>query len=512
MSDWTARIGGARRRVGAAIAILCATLALGAHAQSRAEPVNVTFILANDIDTIEADDTRGGFDRLAGLVALERAAGENVFYVNAGDSISPSLLSGFDQGSHIIELLNATPPDIFVPGNHEFDFGSDVFRQRMNETRFPVLGANLRDLDGHPIPGVLDTRIVDVDGVKIGFVGLISSATYMKSNLDDLVLNDIFVTLENSTEQLRKEGADIIVAVSHTDRREDMEMLRTGLVDIILSGDDHDLTVLFDGATVLMESRSQADHVALLDLTIEVKEEGGEREVTWKPYFRVVDTATVAPDPEIAERLTRYRGELSKLLDLVIGETAVELDSRRRIVRGQEAAIGNLIADALRTGTSADVAITNGGGIRGDKVYPAGTVLTRRDILTELPFGNRTVVIALTGAQLRQALENGISEIEELSGRFPQISGFSFIADPGKAPGSRVETILIGGEPIDEARTYTVATNDFMQGGGDGYDVLKDATVIVSPNDGKLMTSEVIAYFQAHGMKNSAVGDRITLR
>lgn len=509
-SVWTARIGGRMIRK-AASALLAGALALGATL-AQAEPVNVTFILANDIDTIEADEARGGFDRLAGLVARERAAGENVFYVNAGDVISPSLLSGFDQGSHIIELLNATPPDIFVPGNHEFDFGSDVFRQRMSEARFPVLGANLRDLNGRPVSGVLDTRIVDVNGIRIGFVGLISRKTYVKSNLDDLMIEDVLATLERAAGDLRKDGADLIVAVSHTDRTEDMEILRSGLVDVLLSGDDHDLTVFFDGVTVLLESRSQAEHVALLDLAIEVGEEDGERTVTWTPQFRVVDTAAVDPDPEIAERLTRYRGELSKLLDLVIGETAVELDSRRRIVRGQETAIGNLIADALRTGTNADVAITNGGGIRGDKIYPAGTVLTRRDILTELPFGNRTVVIALTGAQLREALENGVSEIEETSGRFPQISGFSFTADTGKAPGSRVETVLVDGEPIDDARTYTVATNDFLQRGGDGYAVFKDATVIVPSIDGKLMTSEVIAYFQAHGMKNSAVGERITLR
>lgn len=134
-SVWTARIGRIAMqwpaiRDGIASALLAGVLAMGVTG-AQAEPVNVTFILANDIDTIEADETRGGFDRLAGLVARERAASENVFYVNAGDVISPSLLSGFDQGSHIIELLNATPPDIFVPGNHEFDFGSDVFRQRM---------------------------------------------------------------------------------------------------------------------------------------------------------------------------------------------------------------------------------------------------------------------------------------------------------------------------------------------------------------------------------------------
>jgi 2',3'-cyclic-nucleotide 2'-phosphodiesterase (5'-nucleotidase family) len=139
-----------RRLVAAALAAgLCAGMAL-------AETVDVTFLLVNDIYKMSGKD-RGGFARLAGVVKGERAKGGNVLYVHAGDTISPSLMSGFDQGAHIIDLTNSAPPDIFAPGNHEFDFGADVFMKRMGEAKFPILAANLRDADGNPIAGIEDT-------------------------------------------------------------------------------------------------------------------------------------------------------------------------------------------------------------------------------------------------------------------------------------------------------------------------------------------------------------------
>ena len=103
---------------------------------------------------------------------------------------------------------------------------------------------------------------------------------------------------------------------------------------------------------------------------------------------------------------------------MVIGTSETAMDSRRNVVRGEESAMGNLIADAMRAQTGADIAIMNGGGIRADRTYDAGVQLTRRDILTELPFGNLTMVTELPGAQVLLALENGVSQFEKGAGRF----------------------------------------------------------------------------------------------
>src|SRR5262249_16297321 len=157
-----------------------------------------------------------------------------------------------------------------------------------------------------------------------------------------------------------------------------------------------------------------------IDVAIDVKEVDGRRMVTWWPQFRVIDTATVAPDAEVAAVVATFERQLSRELDTPIGSTAIELDSRTATVRTGDAGIGDRIADAMRWSGQTDAAVTNGGGIRGGKIYPPGATITRRDILAELPFGNRLVTIDINGRDLAAAIENGLSEVPNAAGRFPQ--------------------------------------------------------------------------------------------
>ena len=280
--------------------------------------------------------------------------------------------------------------------------------------------------------------------------------------------------------------------------------------DLILSGDDHDLTVQYDGRTVLVESFSQGKYVMAVDLTIEATERDGKVNIAWWPDFRIIDTATVEPDPELAAMVTGYEAELSSELDRVIGRTGSELDSRRATVRTGEAAIGNLIADAMREATKADIALMNGGGIRADRTYDAGTVLTRRDIQSELPFGNKTILIEVSGADLRAALENGVSAVEDGGGRFPHVSGLTFSYDASKPVGERVTDIRVGDAPLEDAATFKLATNDFMGDGGDGYAMFIDKPRIIDANAGGLMAQQVIDYIDTAGSVAPAVEGRIT--
>lgn len=480
--------------------------------QARAETVNLTFLLTNDIYNVE-DMERGGFARLNAVVKAERAKGGNVIYAHAGDLISPSLLSGLDQGEHTIVLTNIAPPDIFTPGNHEFDFGEQVFRERMKEAKFPLFAANLRDKGGQPLPGFKDTEIRDIGGLKVGFVGLTEDdSPALSSPGPNLVFAPTFETAVARAKDLRSQGADMIVAVLHADRTIDLKLYDSGLFDLVLSGHDHDLMLLFNGRTVMAESMTEANYVTAIDVKADVSEKDGKRRVTWWPDFRMIDTASVMPDPETQARIDAYKKELDADLNVAIGTTSEPLDSRKAILRTQEAAIGNLIADALRAQTGADAAIINGGGIRGNKQYPAGTQLSRRDILTELPFGNRTVKLAVTGDMIRAALENGVSDVANAAGRFPQVSGISFTADLTKPPGQRVDTITIDGKPLDPAASYTLATNDYMAAGGDGYVALEAGTPLLGARDGKLMANDVMAYIASQKTVAPKVDGRIGLR
>jgi 2',3'-cyclic-nucleotide 2'-phosphodiesterase (5'-nucleotidase family) len=188
------------------------------------------------------------------------------------------------------------------------------------------------------------------------------------------------------------------------------------------------------------------------------------RQTTWWPQFRVIDSAEVTPDPDVAAVVAGYEQQLNRELDVPLATTAVELDSRTATVRTGEAAIGNLVADAMHASTRADAAIMNGGGIRAEKIYAPGATITRRDVLAELPFNNRVVVIDVPGTAIRRGLENGFAQWPNTVGRFPQVSGIAIEADT-RRPFNRITAIKLAGEPLDDAKTYRIATNDFLARG-----------------------------------------------
>jgi 2',3'-cyclic-nucleotide 2'-phosphodiesterase (5'-nucleotidase family) len=474
-----------------------------------AEVVNLTLVLTNDMYRMSPAKDRGGFAKLATIVKAERAKGGNVIFAHAGDAISPSLMSGFDQGAHMIELINAVEPDIFVPGNHEYDFGADIFAKRMGEAKFPIFAANLRGADGQPLPGILDSRIMEFGPAKVGFIGLTAEDSPVKSSPAPLQIAPTVETGVAQARALREAGADVVVAIVHASRSVDQDLFRSGAFDIILTGDDHDLAVFFDGRTAMVESYNEADFVTAVDVAIDVTENGGRRRVSWFPSFRIMDTAPVAEDADVAAIVARYEDLLSKELDITVGTSTTPLDSRKASVRGGETAIGNLIADAMKAAVGADIAITNGGGIRGNKEYPAGSSLTRRDILTELPFGNLNLLLEIKGSDVLAALENGVSDVEGGAGRFPQISGMTVDVDLSKPKGSRVEKVMVGDKPLDPGATYKLSTNDFMARGGDGYTSFRNAKVVLGEMDGKLMANDVMAYVRKMGSVSPKVEGRL---
>jgi 5'-nucleotidase / UDP-sugar diphosphatase len=487
---------------------------LGSRDEAQAAPANVTFslLLVNDIYKMSDDKGRGGFAKLAAVVKQERARNIPMLFAHAGDTFSPSLMSGFDQGAHIVELTNMVKPDVFVPGNHEFDFGKDVYLKRMGEANFPFFAANMRQADGSPVRGMKDSQVFTLGPVKVGVVGLALAGTPGMSQPGDIKFGPELEALRAQTTALRRDGADIVVAVTHTDRDTDNAIVRSRLVDVLLTGHDHDLAISYDGRTVMVESSEEGNFVTAIDFVATVAGEGANRRVTWAPSFRVHDSSTVDPDPEVAAVVKRYEDALAKELDVEIGTSAGELDSRSATVRSQEAAIGNLVADAIKESTGGDVAITNGGGIRANKQYPAGVKLTRRDILSELPFGNSTSLVEVAGADIKAALENGVSQLEQRAGRFPQVSGLNFEVDSKAPAGSRVSNIQVNGEPLDPAKKYKVATNNFMLTGGDGYVPFTRGRVLIGTTDGKLMANEVMAYVRKKGTIDSKVEGRIVVR
>ena len=474
------------------------------------ETVTLRFVQTNDIDRMGPEKGRGGFAKLATVIKEEKARG-NAFFIHAGDTISPSLLSGFDKGAHIIDILNRMNVDVMAPGNHEFDLGPDAFRARMAEAKFDIVATNIVDGNGLPANTKPD-KMVEVQGVKIGFFGLTTEDTPIASSPGNIKFSPTIDTARAKAKELREKGADLVVAVAHTPLEVDMIIARSAGVDVIIGGHDEHLLAFYDGKVVLSESESQANFVNIVELSVNKTTKDGKTTVTWSPNFRIVDTANVKPDPEIEAVVKGYEDKLSKELDVEIGVTETPLDSRRATVRGGEAAMGNLITDALKAAVGADVALTNGGGIRADKQYQAGQKLTRRDILSEMPFGNTTVLLEVTGAQIKDALENGVSQVRELGGRFPQVSGIVAEVDLKEPVGSRVKSVKINGQPLDPAKTYKLATNDFVARGGDGYRAFIGAKSLIDVSASQLMASQVIDYVAKAGKVAPKVEGRIVLR
>ena len=493
-------------------ALLVGSTALAAltSANALAEEVDITLLLVADIYEMGEGWDRGGLPRAAAVARDERAKGGHMLYIHSGDTISPSLFSGFDKGAHIIELLNMEPPDVFVPGNHEYDFGPDIFRTRMDDLNSTKLAANLREADGSMVDGFGDNKMYQFGPVMVGVVGLTAEDSVVKSSPGDLQFAASVTTLETQADAMRDAGADIIVAVTHSGWAVDQQLMATGAADVILSGDDHTLHIYDNGITAFAEPASDAMNLVALDLTVTVEGEGEDRDVEWYTQFRVIDTIDYAVPEDYATKVASLQAELDRELDVVVGTVTTPLDSRRQSVRTGETAIGNLIADAMRNAVGADIAITNGGGIRADKEYAANHELTRKDLLTELPFGNLTIMLDVTGADVLAALENGLQAAPEAIGRFPHVSGIEVVYDPAKEAGSRVVSVKVGGSDLDPGASYKLATNDYMGRGGDGYSVFAGKPMLITLTDAKLMANDVMAYVRSKGSVSPSIEGRIT--
>jgi 2',3'-cyclic-nucleotide 2'-phosphodiesterase (5'-nucleotidase family) len=484
-------------------------VALVAGHAAAAETRRLTLVLTNDIYKMNEENGRGGLPKLATVVKAERARSPDVIFAHGGDTLSPSLMSGFDQGEHMIDLFNALPPDVFVPGNHEFDFGRETYLKRMRQARFPVLAANLREADGAIPAAHRDTLLLDRAGLKIGIVGAALDTTPVVSASGNMRFSSTIEAVTAGAKALRAEGADLVIAVIHATRETARTLLQARAADVILQGHNHDLHIEYDGRVSLTESGQDAEYVTCIDLDIDLRVDDGRRSVRWRPNYRVIDTKDVVPDPDLLARVKVYEADLSRELDVAVAVLGSPLDSTTGKVRSSETAIGNFVADALRVQNGADVALINGGGIRGNRLYEAGVSLTRRDILSELPFGNKSLVTVVTGAALRAALENGFSG--QGSGRFPQISGMRVTIERSAPVGSRVRSVEVAGVPLDPAKRYRVATHDFIARGGDGYVTLNDPAATDDSGD-RLVANDVMAYARKLGTITSEIEGRITLR
>jgi 5'-nucleotidase len=509
------------RRALAALAIAASLLASAsgpnaafAQAPPREEPgaprarSAITFLQINDVYQTIPVDGAGGLARVAALKAQIRAAGRTPFMVLAGDFLSPSVASSVFKGEQMIAALNAAGLDMATLGNHEFDFGDDVLIKRMQEAKWEWVVSNVVDRrTNEPIGGASPYVVKMFANVKVGFIGLcLTTSEISADKLTHTRLVNPFAAAAQYLPILRRQGAQVIVAVTHLAYEDDRQLVeRFPQIDLVIGGHEHYPITAVEGRSLISKAGSDARFVARLDVS---RRANG----TIDRFFELIPIDDRIPDdPATAAVVKDYETRLGTALDVVVGETTVPLDAESVKLRAAEMPIGNLFADAIRAETDADVALMNAGSIRGDRVYPAGP-LTRRTLLAMHPFGNVLTVVEVTGRILLEALNAGLSKLPASAGQFPQVSGMTMTVDVDAPAGARVHDVMINGTPLDLEKSYTLALPDYVLKGGDNYGMFRGRTVIVTPETGPLLVTALEKYVSAHRPVSPKVEGRITVQ
>lgn len=523
---------------------------------ARIEPVNVT-LRATPTPAITRD--LGGVTRRKTLIDQKKTQagvnGEEFLLIDAGDVFQGTLYFTLFKGQVDLTFYNAMGYEAMAIGNHEFDSGQQTLVDFIKGANFPILSANVK-AEPSSILGALAAEVADPaadkwgkrviitkGAKKIGLFGLTPPDTGILSSPGAGVIfeTNLAKIAQDQIDALKSEGADIVIGLTHIGYEEDKKLVpQLKNVNVIVGGHSHtplrqdsDTTpagIAPEGKypTVVNDSMGQPVPIFtdwewgkwLGDFTLELDDTNklaavvgpGEPKPVWagglgSPARALLpnEGVEVAQNADFVTLLKPYQDQVNALKARKIGNTQVRLNGDRTDARTRETNLGNLIADALLDRIKVlnpQIAIINGGGIRTS--IPAGDV-TIGQVLEVLPFGNTIALVTLTGAQVIKALENGVSLVETVQGRFPQVGGLKFIWDIKRPAGSRVVSVMVQKitpsaqseaavvyEPINPAGTYRVATNNFMLTGGDDYTVFTQGTDKL--DTGLVMADEVAAY------------------
>lgn len=470
--------------------------------------VKITLLHLNDVYeyNVVDDGRKGSFSRIETLRQQQVARNPNTLFLFAGDTLSPSVASSMFRGRQMIDLWNAVQLDFAVLGNHEFDFGDDVLKERIAESKFTWFASNVTEKStGRPFANTPPYQVVDVGGVRVGIFGLLTPATADASNASDqVVFRDPIEVSQQLVPLMRSEGAQIIVALTHLTMAEDKALAQKVPVNIILGGHEHEPMQSLVGDIPIFKWGSDARIMGCVDLDVDVN----SGKVVGMDWSGISVGKSVASDPKIQELIDDLDDQLNSQMDEPVATTTVELDGQKVSSRSRESNLGNLVADAFRARFSSDVAMILGSSIRLDQKVPKG-VIQRRLAMQILPYENPLVEVRANGQQLRQILEHALSE-GAVSDRFVQISGIKVVYDPKKAVGSRVVSLEVGGKPVEEARSYSLTCNEFMRKGGCGYKILSELPVLRGAEDAPNESHVLLEYLQTRQSIAPRVEGRIT--
>ena len=465
---------------------------------------NIVILYTNDAHCGIEDGL--GYQGLAAVKSALTAAGDNVLLVDNGDAIQGDTIGTLSKGEYIIDIMNKVGYDVATPGNHEFDYGMAQFLSLTEKANFDYVSVNFVDKDENTV--LKPYVIKEADGTKIAFVGIstpktitTSTPTYFQDGngnyiygfMQDETGEKLYTAVQNAVDAARKEGAKYVIAMAHLGIEADCQpwtssdvIVNTSGIDAVLDGHSHstiagDIVKNQEGKDVILTSTgTKLTNIGCLTITPDGKL-----------------TTALINDNGVGDTISEIKAGYEEIVNTVVANTKVTLsiydpaDSSIRLIRRQETNLGDLCADAYRAMSGADIAVVNGGGIRVD--IPAGDI-TYGQIIAVHPFGNEMCVVEATGQQILDALEMGARNAPGECGGFLQVSGMTYEIDlnveptvevnadgmfTGVSGEYRVKNVTVGGEPLDLAKTYTLASHNYMlKSAGDGMAMFQGCNLL----------------------------------
>lgn len=468
---------------GAALADFSLTILHTNDFHARFEPISRFDSGCGEEDN-QAGKCFGGSARLQTAIATAKARAVNSILVDGGDQFQGTLFYTYYKGKLAAEMMNQMGYDAMTVGNHEFDDGPEVLKGFMDALNFPILMSNA-DVSQEPLLSntLQKSTVIEKGGEKIGLIGLTPQDTdELASPGDNITFTDPVAAVQGEVDKLTAEGVNKIIVLSHSGYGVDQRVAEgTTGVDVIVGGHSNTyLSNVSDRAagpypTVVNDVQivqAYAYGKFLGELNVVFDDEGVITSAVGEP---ILMDRFVREDEGTKARIAEAAAPLEEIRQKVVAEAAEPIGGERDVCRAVECPMGSLIADAMLDRVKdqgIEIAIQNGGGIRAS--IDAGPV-TMGEVLTVLPFQNTLSTFQVSGATFVEALENGVSQVEEGAGRFPQVAGVTFAFDPKAEPGSRISDVMVGGAPIEADKVYGVVSNNYVRNGGDGYAMFKDA-------------------------------------
>ncbi|EKE69777.1 MULTISPECIES: bifunctional metallophosphatase/5'-nucleotidase [Roseobacteraceae] len=419
----------------------------------------------------------GGSARLVTAVEEARKRSNNSILVDGGDQFQGTLFYTYYKGKLAAEMMNKLGYDAMTVGNHEFDDGPEVLRGFMDAVTFPVLMSNA-DFSGEPLLAdkLLKSTIIERGGEKIGLIGLTPHDTdELASPGPNVIFTDPSDAVQGEVDKLTAEGVNKIIVLSHSGYNVDKTVAaNTTGVDVIVGG--HSNTLLGDmegaegpyptmvGNTAILSAYAYGKFLGELNVTFD---DAGE--ITEAVGAPIIMDAAVSEDEVTVARIAEAAVPLEEIRNKVVAETTAAIDGDKNTCRTMECEMGTLLADAMLArvkGQGIEIALQNGGGVRSS--IDAGPV-TMGEVLTVLPFQNTLSTFYVPGSTIVEALENGVSQLTDVAGRFLQVAGLTYAYDGSAEVGARVSDVMVGGAPIDLDKVYGVVSNNYVRNGGDGF-------------------------------------------